>query len=80
MACHEPGVGWSEMTSRTPCRPRAFRLSRKRVQNDSSSLSPTSKPRTSRVPSAVHPVAAHDGLETNREPSALPGTVAGTCR
>lgn len=42
----------SEIISSVPCRPRALRPRRKLVQNAPDSLSPTSKPRTSRRPSA----------------------------
>jgi hypothetical protein len=47
----------SEMTSFTPPSPRAFRLRRKLVQNGCDSVSPTSKPSTSRRPSAATPIA-----------------------
>gem|GEM_PF-2259158 len=48
---------WSEITRRTPDRPRSFRSVRNLRQNVSSSLSPTSRPRISRVPCWVTPVA-----------------------
>ena len=56
----------SEMTSCTPPSPRAFRPRRNAVQNAPSSLSPTSKPSTSRRPSAVTPVAITTAWETTR--------------
>jgi hypothetical protein len=49
MAFFKP-VWASEMTSLTPSRPRVFSERRKLVQKASVSLSPTSKPRTSRRP------------------------------
>src|SRR3954453_6471982 len=55
------------MTSCTPARPRCRRLSRNPRQNVSSSLSPTSSPRTSREPSAAIPVATTTALETTWE-------------
>ena len=54
------------MTSWTPPSPRAFRPRRNAVQNAPSSLSPTSKPKTSRRPSAVTPVAITTAWETTR--------------
>ena len=56
----------SEMTSWTPPSPRAFSERRNAVQNAPSSLSPTSKPRTSRRPSAVTPVAITTAWDTTR--------------
>ena len=56
----------SEMTSWTPARPRAFSPRRNAVQNAPSSLSPTSKPSTSRRPSAVTPVAITTAWDTTR--------------
>ena len=55
---------WSEITSGTPARPRFFNEVRKPRQNTSSSLSPTSKPRTSRRPSVLTPVATTTALDT----------------
>ena len=52
------------MTSCTPARPRFFRPVRNARQNISSSLSPTSRPRISRRPSAVTPVATTTALDT----------------
>src|SRR4051794_12399937 len=55
---------WSEITSRTPPRPRFFRSVRKARQNTSSSLSPTSRPHHDRdLPAAVggDPGRDHDG-------------------
>jgi hypothetical protein len=49
-------VGVSEIFSTTPWSPRFLRR-RKVVQNTSSSVSPTSKSKTSRLPSAATPVA-----------------------
>ena len=51
------------MTSRTPPRPRCFSAVRKPRQKTSSSLSPTSRPRTSRPPSAVIPVATTTAID-----------------
>jgi hypothetical protein len=48
------------------CRPRVFKLRRNAVQNASSSLSPTSKPRTSRRPSAAAPVATTTVWDTTQ--------------
>jgi hypothetical protein len=48
------------------CRPRVFKLRRNVVQNASSSLSPTSKPRTSRRPSAAAPVATTTAWDTTQ--------------
>ncbi len=45
------------MTSRTPVRPLSRNEDRNCCQNPSLSLSPTSQPSTSRLPSAVIPVA-----------------------
>jgi hypothetical protein len=56
----------SEMTSWTPPRPRAFSDRRNAVQNAPSSESPTSNPRTSRLPSAVTPVAITTAWDTTR--------------
>jgi hypothetical protein len=65
MAAFSP-VWASEMTSCTPPSPRAFRPRRNAVQNAPSSLSPTSKPSTSRLPSAVTPVAITTAWDTTR--------------
>jgi hypothetical protein len=65
MAALSP-VWASEMTSWTPCSPRAFSDRRNAVQKAPSSLSPTSRPRTSRPPSAVTPVAITTARETTR--------------
>ena len=51
----------SEITSCTPARPRATRPRRKASQPAPSSLVITSKPSTSRWPSALTPTAMHDG-------------------
>lgn len=59
----------SLMTSRTPARPRARRLRRKAVQKAPSSLSPTARPRTSRSPLRVTPVAMTIALDTTLAPS-----------
>ena len=59
----------SEMTRRTPVSPRARSERRKEVQNALSSLSPTARPNTSRLPSALTPVATTMALETTRAPS-----------
>ena len=56
------------MTSCTPAKPRVFRLSRKLRQNVSSSLSPTSTPRTSREPSTAIPVATTTAIEITWPP------------
>lgn len=55
---------WSAMTRRTPVRPRPRRERRNSVQNTSVSLSPTMRPRTSRPPSSVMPVAMTTAWET----------------
>ena len=52
---------WSEMTSRTPARPRSLSAVRKPRQNTSSSLSPTSRPRISRRAVGGDPGGDHDG-------------------
>src|SRR6478735_11435065 len=57
------------MTSCTPARPRCRRLSQEPRQNVSSSLSPTSGPRTSREPSAAIPVATTRAIDTTLPPS-----------
>lgn len=54
----------SEMTRRTPVRPRSRNERRNSVQNASVSLSPTMTPRTSRPPSSVTPVAMTTAWET----------------
>ncbi len=56
----------SEITSVTPPRPRVFRERRNAVQKPSFSLSPTSKPRTSRRPSAATPKATTIVWDTTR--------------
>ena len=56
----------SEMTSRVPASPRAVSERRNAVQNAPSSESPTSKPRTSRRPSPVTPVAITTACDTTR--------------
>src|SRR5581483_1024818 len=73
----------SEMTSCTPARPRVRSDRRKAVQNAPSSLSPTSKPRTSRCPSAATPVATTTAWETTGDRPGpcsrwRPGTRRGT--
>ena len=55
----------SEITSCTPGMPRVFSDRRNPVQKAPSSLSPTSKPSTSRRPSAATPVAITAACETN---------------
>lgn len=55
---------WSEMTKRTPDRPRLRRLVRNSRQNSSSSESPTPKPSTSRSPWPETPVAMTTALDT----------------
>lgn len=52
----------SEMTSVTTPSPRVFNEQRRLVQNASVSLSPTSKPRTSRPASGGHPDQDDHGL------------------
>lgn len=59
----------SEMTSFTPPRPRALSERRKLVQNGCNSVSPTSKPRTSRRPSSATPIATTTAWETTRRPT-----------
>lgn len=59
----------SEMTRRTPASPRALSERKNAVQNALSSLSPTARPRTSRLPSAATPVATTMALDTTRAPS-----------
>ena len=49
-----------------PAKPTGFRLRRKAVQKAPSSLSPTAKPRTSRRPSPVTPVATTTAWATTR--------------
>ena len=66
---------WSEMTSATPVRPRFFSEVRNARQNVSSSLSPTSRPRISRPPSSVTPVATTTAWETT-----CPRAASRTCR
>ena len=63
MAATRPAC-WSEMTSCTPDRPRFFNPVRNARQNTSSSLSPTSRPRISRRPCSVTPVATTTALDT----------------
>jgi hypothetical protein len=58
----------SEVTSCTPCRPRAFSERRKAVQNGPDSLSPTSNPTTSRRPSVLIPVAITTAWAVTRLP------------
>ena len=66
----ERSPSWaSEMTRRTPARPRARNERRKAVQKVLSSLSPTANPSTSRLPSAVTPVATTMAFDTTRAPS-----------
>jgi hypothetical protein len=69
MAAFSP-VWASEMTSWTPVSPRALSERRNAVQKAPSSLSPTSRPRTSRLPSVVTPVAMTTARLTTR-PSTL---------
>lgn len=54
----------SEMTRRSPVRPRSRNERRNSVQNASVSLSPTMTPRTLRPPSSVTPVAMTTAWET----------------
>ena len=56
IACFRPSCA-SEMTRRTPLRPRFTRLRRNAVQNARSSEGPTSMPSTWRSPSVVTPMA-----------------------
>ncbi len=52
----------SEITRRTPLRPRDRRLRRSAVQKAFSSESPTARPSTSRVAVGAHAGGHHDGL------------------
>ena len=56
IACFSPSCA-SEITRRTPFRPRFTRLRKNAVQNARSSDGPTSTPRTWRSPSLVTPTA-----------------------
>ena len=56
IACFSPSCA-SEITSRTPVRPRLTRLRRKAVQKLPSSEGPTSTPSTWRSPSWLTPIA-----------------------
>jgi len=56
----------SLMTSWTPPRPRSRRSRRNSVQNVSVSLSPVAQPSTSRLPSALTPVAMTTAWDTTR--------------
>lgn len=55
---------WSAITRRTPLSPRSRRERKKSDQKASVSLSPTAVPRTSRLLSAVMPVAMTTAWET----------------
>jgi hypothetical protein len=59
----------SDITSFTPSRPRVFNDRRNAVQKPSFSLSPTSKPSTSRRPSAATPTATTMAWATMRCPT-----------
>jgi len=54
------------MASFTPVSPRVFKDRRNAVQNGSFSVSPTSKPSTSRRPSPATPTATTTAWETMR--------------